>query len=373
MLPYTRPVIASNQLISILQKREELAQASVERLAQLFNGTVYIAKRERHVLYQILRDLDWSNRVILVPDYTCPSIVEAIERSGNYAVTYHLERPFTIDVSHFVKCLREKPDAILVSHVYGEPMPVREIVLEYFGCESKRPLLISDLAHARWIDTSDPRVTGYDVSLYSLAYYKPMAFPDLGVGIVRDRFRAHHYGVYLDNSLTLLILELVKFYARFLILGSPLLSLVYRVTRGKDTTQLWPAPVSRISTLNVAFLSQVMSATESDFSWQFTRYDEGLRNISGIQPLPINSNFATYYPVTVEPQNRDALRLFCVNRGVFLGSVFSHIVSDPGSSCLYSDWLAARILNLPLGPHVTQEGIDYTIELIRKYLSIKNH
>ena len=372
MLPYIRPVIDLRQLVETLQHRSELAQINISRLAQLFDGVVYLARHERHVLYQILRDMNWLDRTILIPDYTCPSVAEAIKRSGNHVLTYRISRPFNIDIACFLDCLRKEPDGILASHVYGEPMPIREIILEHFGDESKRPLLISDMAHARRIESLDPRVNGYDVLLYSLAYYKPMALPDLGVGIVRGRYvhqAVSRSGVDLDDSIVHAMIELAIFCVRKAILGSRLFPLLYRINQGKTAMQIWPPLVSRISSLNVALLAQVIDVPEPDYHWQFSSYDEGLRDINGIQPLPVNHKFASYYPVIVNPHDRDTVRSFCLDRGIFLGIVFSHATTSSQVSNRYSDWLKARILNLPVGPQVTQRDIDRLLTLIREYFS----
>ena len=369
MLSYVQPVISFRSLVETLQRRNELARTNISRLAQLFDGVVYFARHERHVLYRVLRDMNWSDRTILIPDYTCPSVAEAIKRSGNHVLTYRISRPFNIDTAYFLDLLRKKPDGILASHVYGEPMPIRDIVLEHFGDEFKRPLLISDMAHARRIEPSDPRVNGYDVLLYSLAYYKPMTLPDLGVGIVRGRQAVCHSVIDLDSSIVRAITELAIFCGRKAVLKSRLFPLLYRINQGKTVMQIWPPLVSEVSSLNVALLAQVIGVPEPDYHWQFLSYDEGLRDIDGIQPLPVNYKFASYYPVIVEPRDRDTLRSFCLERGIFLGIVFSHATINSQGPGRYSDWLAARILNLPVGPQVTQRHIDRLLKLIREYFS----
>ena len=370
MLSYVRPVIGLRDLFVLWKMRYKLARQSLTKLEKLFDGHIYVSKHERHVLYHILRDLSWSGKTILVPDFTCPSITEAINRSGNKTITYRIKKPFNIDERSFREGLGKNPDAVLASHVYGHPMPVRELVLEHFGDDQNKPLLISDLAHAKSIEPLDDRAEGYNVVLYSLAYYKPMPFPDLGVGVLRKSYPVRDSNNELDDSVVRTLIELIVFYGREIVLQSPILKLLYQIAPPKVGGSYWSVPPSRVLSSNVACLEHVIERSQLDFRWQFSYYDQLLAGIPQIHPLTIDRRLATYYPVTVEPRHRNQIHEFCLKRNIYLGRIFSYIIPDAHGFDRYSDWLADSVLNFPIGSHVTVKDMERVGRVLQKYFVI---
>ena len=369
MLSYVRPVIGLNDLFVLWRMRYKLARQCLEKLEELFNGKVYVSKHERHILYHILRDLRWSEKTILVPDFTCPSMTEAINRSGNKTVTYQLKSTFGIDEHSFREGLDAHPDAVLASHVYGHPMPVRELISEYFDNIQNRPLLISDLAHARSIDPRDVRAEGYDIVLYSLSYYKPMPFPDLGVGVVRNPYYVRENNIELDDSAVRTLFELVLFYGREIVLQTPILKLLYQIAPPKFGGSYWSLPPSKALSLNVACLDHVIGRSRLDLRWQFSHYDNLLVDVPQVRPLTIDRQLASYYPITVEPRHRNQIHKFCLRHNIYLGRIFSYIIPNSHGIDRYSDWLADSVMNLPIGSHVTTRDIEHVVRVLQKYFT----
>ena len=369
MLSYVRPVIGLRDLFVLWKMRYKLARQSLAKLEKLFDGHIYVSKHERHVLYHILRDLSWSGKTILVPDFTCPSITEAINRSGNKTITYRIKKPFNIDERSFREGLGKHPDAVLASHVYGHPMPVRELVLEHFGDDQNKPLLISDLAHAKSIAPRDERAEKYDVVLYSLAYYKPMPFPDLGVGVLCNLSLVSENYIELDDSIVRTLIELIVFYGREIVLQTPILKLLYRLAPPKIGGSYWSIPPSRVLSLNVACLEHVIGRKQFDFRWQFSYYDQLLEELPQVLPLTIDRQLASYYPVTVEPRHRDQIHEFCLKHNIYLGRIFSYIIPDAHEIDRYSDWLTDSVINLPIGSHVSTRGIERVVQVLQKYFA----
>jgi hypothetical protein len=249
-------------------------------------------------------------------------------------------------------------------------MPVRELVLEHFHDAADRPLLISDLAHAQSITPEDNRVNGYDVLLYSLAYYKPMSFPDLGIGVLRGNLTVERNTIELDNSVVKTLLELIVFYGREIVLKTPLLKLLYRIAPPKGEGSDWSIPKSRVLSSNVAFLEHVIGRDRSDLQWQFLYYDRILAGISQIRSLSIDRTLANYYPISVEPRYRNQLHEFCLKQNIYLGRIFAYIDPDPQGIYRYGDWLADRVLNLPIGLHITRKDMDCVGQVLQKYFMI---
>lgn len=84
---------------------------------QLHAGRQYYALC-REALLQIAMDKERSNKVVMVPAFTCSTVVYPFEQAGWRVVYYAVTRSFRIGVEHFAETFERENPAIIVAHPY---------------------------------------------------------------------------------------------------------------------------------------------------------------------------------------------------------------------------------------------------------------
>ena len=110
------------------------------------------------------------------------------------------------------------------------------------------------------------------------------------------------------------------------------------------------------------------------------RYLDGLRDIPGLglPVVPENVN-PVWHLFVVTYHDRNRLQGYLDEQGV---NTLVHYPIPPHLSGAYKDlgygvgdfpiteWLAERVLSLPMGPHLTLDDVDYIIENIRAFCNL---
>ena len=129
-------------------------------------------------LWQGLRQLGLaSGDGVLVPAYTCGSEIDVLVKAGLSLDFYRLTTDLTPDLDHLHQLCRGGPKAIYVTHYFGFPQPVDDLLLL---AREKNMLLIEDNAHGLYSRDEGGRWLGGagDMSIFSL--HKTLPVPDGG-------------------------------------------------------------------------------------------------------------------------------------------------------------------------------------------------
>jgi dTDP-4-amino-4,6-dideoxygalactose transaminase len=139
-------------------------------------------------------------RDVLVPQFICAQVPEAVRRAGGRAVFYPVERDLSILPDGLRAALTPHTCAAIVPHYFGRVLPQIEALAE--TCRERSVLLIEDCALAMGASQNDRRAGSFgDVAIFSLTksdwcYGGGVAatrWPQLAEGLlqIRDPFSAN--------------------------------------------------------------------------------------------------------------------------------------------------------------------------------------
>jgi len=139
-----------------------------------------------------LRLLDaGAGQRVLLPAYHCASMVEPVLWAGAQPVFYRVDRELRADLDDVRRCLTAGASALVASHYFGVPQPLRELTEL---CRKHEVPLIEDCAHALFGTTDTGLGVGAvgDFAVASLPKFFPTGIGGLlrrnrGVQVVRLR------------------------------------------------------------------------------------------------------------------------------------------------------------------------------------------
>lgn len=173
MIPHNKPTIGFEEIESVILalKNNTLTSGEIVRRFEndfsKFIGLPAIATSSgTHAIHLALLSLgiNQSDEVI-VPTYTCPSVVLPILYQQAKPKFADIDEDFNISLNDLNKLVTKKTKALIVPHMFGFPAKIEEIK-EF--CDDKSIFLIEDCAQSIG-STYDNKLTGTfgDVSCYS--------------------------------------------------------------------------------------------------------------------------------------------------------------------------------------------------------------
>lgn len=152
-----------------VERLEALASAQGGRAFGLSSGRVAL----RLALREFARRQPGRRRVVL-PEYICPSVEQAVRREGLYIVKAPVGRDLNMDPAQLAGLLTEDVLAVLVAHMYGCPAHVAAVERQ---AREAGVFVIDDAAHCFGIPEGDAACpgTGGHVGIHSFALSKAVS------------------------------------------------------------------------------------------------------------------------------------------------------------------------------------------------------
>ena len=121
----------------------------------------------RGSLLLALNVLEARGRIVLVPDFICRHVVEAVERAGAQPVFYSIGTELSSELSELSAIISGNEAAILLPHLYGCALPQAEEMLQL--ARARQVPVIEDCAQAWGARLAGQRVgTLGDLAIFSL-------------------------------------------------------------------------------------------------------------------------------------------------------------------------------------------------------------
>lgn len=118
-----------------------------------------------------------------------------------------------------------------------------------------------------------------------------------------------------------------------------------------------------------------MNARRSEI---IARYMEGLKDIPGVAPLlPFEPENYCYQMFGIRADQRDELMIFLKSKGVATGCHYTPLSIQPlfepwGKTCPFVEAEHNRFITLPLHADLSDEEVDYVVEGIGEFVSVKS-
>jgi perosamine synthetase len=396
MIPRLRPPFGPWDIVSSWWAAEEQdIQKFEKRFARQFGfeqGLFF--PMGRSALYALLRALDWRDREIVLPAYTCAVVPHAVVVSGN--------RPRFVDceTDHF----NVSPDAIekILNHSTSMviPTPIFGFPLEDEGyqevCKRKAPgaMVLYDLAHGFGGQELCSGLKYADGAFFGLGIGKIISTLQGGMLLLRDMALAEKIRHYRDmhfqrsrsgTSLYLLIYGCAVWVAfrepllcmtDFLERRTTILNYFTERFYGKRGPSIvddaFVLPVKMQARMGIRQLDQyerIISARR-DTS---IRYEELLRN-KNIKIFSARLG-ATYSHFPLLTMDRDRVIRGLRKRGVQVGTLIDYACPDLSGyevfrgSCPNATKFSTRIINVPNWPGISSEQVSVIVDKIVEVLN----
>ncbi|MDQ1707121.1 MAG: hypothetical protein QOJ88_332 [Pyrinomonadaceae bacterium] len=302
-------------------------------------------------IYLILRAFDIGpGDEVIVPANTYIATWLAVSYAGATPVPVEPDvATFNLDPASIEAAITPRTRAIIPVHLYGQPAdmdPINEIAKRY-GLK-----VIEDAAQAHGARYKGRRVGGLgDAAAFSFYPGKNLgALGDAGAVVtddkqIRDRLEAlRNYGSQIKYE---------------------------HEIKGFN---------SRLDELQAAFLSVKLRKLED---WNQRRKEvanQYLKGLAGIPNLklpfvPLHTD-PTWHLFVVRHSDRERLQKHLADHGVgtlihyprppHLQGAYAESIQAAGSLVI-SEQLAAEVLSLPIGPHISTEEVDYVIDVIKSF------
>ena len=340
---------------------------------------------------------------IIFPVFTFPVIPLAAKLLGYQPVFCDVDpKTFNSGPEHIEPKITEKTGAILATHLFGQPCPIREVA-DLAGQKNIR--LLEDCAHACGVRVGGQSVGTFgDIGVFSFAEGKNMPCFGGGAIVTSDDQIAHRASALLSEasmpSQNTLVKNAFSIWLKWLLtrpfifgmsafpalrlkllLGQPLMDSAVGDELLENFEQSNPQ-IHRMGNLQAAVgLLQLK---------HIDRFNEGARrnarilteNLKGVPGIEVpdaaeGDHIYVYYPLKVAPAKRDDLRHYLLKHG------FDSKISDMSDCTLlkaFKDWerpenhqntsREASILEICVYPVIAQDKMVQLARVIRKWAGL---
>jgi dTDP-4-amino-4,6-dideoxygalactose transaminase len=279
---------------------------------------------------------------IIFPTFTFPVMPMVAKLLGYHPVFCAVDPDsFNAGPEHITPMITEKTRAVLATHLFGQPCPIREIKTL---AKEKSILLIEDCAHACGVRINGKQVGTFgDIGVFSFAEGKNMPCFGGGAIVTADdkiarRARDMISGAPIPDTkavtrkaVSIWLKWLLTRPAVFSVTAYPALRL--KLLRGHDLMDSTVGnELIEVFTNSDPQIRQMANLQAAIAMLQLKHIDgfnagarrnakiltEGLQDVPNIKaPYPFDKNHIyVYYPLTVSAEKRDGLRKYLLKRGI---------------------------------------------------------
>jgi dTDP-4-amino-4,6-dideoxygalactose transaminase len=244
MIPRLQPYLKLSDLSSLFSNRDNVFESFEKRFAELTNSKyALLLPYGRSAVYFFLKAFQIRQQEIILPAYTCQSVIGPILETSNIPVfADSKEENFNINENDISSHITKNTKSILVAAMYGTP-----IQLDFYEqLKTKRPdiHLIGDYALGLFTyltKQKEKALDVFDLAFFSFGLGKELTFLGGGALITNNRDLYHKVKKIRDEhclqpSFKFILKTLTKFLAVYFLFKPALYPLLYYLS--EKTTML---------------------------------------------------------------------------------------------------------------------------------------
>jgi perosamine synthetase len=361
MIPIAKPIIEDDDVNAVARvlKGGMLAQGEeVEKFEEEF--AKYIGTRHAVAVSNGTAALDIILKAIgikkghevIVPDFTFIASANVVLYQGAKVVFADIrEDTFNIAIDDVKRKISKKTKAIMVVHLFGQPADMDELKEI---CEKRDIILVEDACQAHGAEYNGKKVGSFGIGAFSFYPTKNITTGEGGIITTDDEKIAEFARMYRDQG--------QKDKYEHVIVGHNMRMTNIAAAMGR-------AQLKKLDVWNEKRIKNAKMLTK------------GLAGVRGIVPPYIEKNVKHVfhqYVIKVEKEfsmNREGLKIFLAENGVGSGvhypkpihlqPLYQKLGYDK-NICPKSALIANKVLSLPVHPAVSEEDIDYIVEVFQK-------
>ncbi|MDD6357389.1 MAG: hypothetical protein PUG15_04760 [Bacteroidales bacterium] len=316
----------------------------------------------REVLFQIATLHQKSNRIALLPAYTCATVSYPFEQLGWKIEYYAIKRNLRIDnVDLSCKIKKNRPAIVLAHPYYGQDFNAEEIECLQIAKEKYHSTLIVDVTQCYYSKQRLAFVDYYVGSLYKW-------FPIVDGGFVESKFALP---APKEEYVSYVSLQQEAMYLRSIYLGSEddyIKTISRRINKDAVAISNGVLSCHKMSDISQKLMSQIEESEAErqrleNYSYiaEYTKWRDGIRMV-------INKNKVTSAPLYFP--------IYCENSGKMQRVLADSHIYAPLLWSLYSEqmlvnndvkWIYEHILALPIDQRYNEEDMKRIVETINVY------
>jgi dTDP-4-amino-4,6-dideoxygalactose transaminase len=363
----------------------------------LNTDNIYFTNTGRTAFFLILKTLGiQGGDEVITQSFSCMAASQPILWVGAKPVYADISKDsFNIDWEDIKKKITEKTKAIVVQHLFGEPLNIKRQIEELNKDRKNKIFLIEDCAHALGADLDGNKVGSYgDFAYYSFSQDKGISCVQGGAVVCNnDEFKEILKDNY--NKLSPIPDEEVKYLLRYRLAWNKikslysipsikskfsfgkLLILIYRKL-GIIKPQVDINKAMDIQTFQMSGAQKMLLLNQIQKIEKYNTHRKEIANIYNEtlqSDLRYNKNsIYLRYPILIE--NPEEVRVILRNNHVIVGNWYNHPIYPEGVNmdefgykydCPIAETKAKYVLNLPTNIAVTREGAIKIANIVNKY------
>ncbi|MDX4048459.1 hypothetical protein Q6A75_05885 [Aliarcobacter skirrowii] len=326
------------------------------------DGNLILKTKQRYVLYDIIKKLNLKDTDILLPVYTCNSLVEVIKETQNHPLFYSI-KDFTVDENEIKQKIKKYNVSIMiVSDIFGIKV---EVPLKLY---SENIIFIGDFAHhIHFLHKKDKRK--FDIVMYSSSFYKPMVSNGIGIGIVLNTKKVNIESINeLRNDFFHLLLSFCRLYLIQYLLSSKLLKLFIRDKEKNSSIVFKKSECNNVPSIydfSLLYYYKLNGKTIlQNLNKKRQRLAEKYKKINSLQ-LYESKYCSTYFNILVK--NKKEFQKYLLDKRIFVGSIFTDYAGKDYVEDKDLTYLSNKIINLPF---INEHNEDYILNVIKEYKNV---
>ena len=327
-------------------------------------NSVQFFKSGRNAIKALCQNIDTTNKTVLLPIYTCETVIEPFVDEGWTLFFYRLKRNLSVDIESLKELVeKERPSAILYHHYFGfQTFDAKDLLKEY---AKKGIVIVEDLTQIllseECCDTADYYVT---------SFRKFFAIPDGGALISRNPLKNVTVNP-ADINIAETAIEAFSMKSEYFSEMNAEKKLrfreKYRVLHTMISQNSMLAEMNDISMniLHSVDYDIICEKRRSNYMWLC----EKLKSIEGIEPViskPVDDNTPLYFPVYVE--DREKFQKYLASKNIYCPVVWPKPkqIAEMDEDTLY---MYGHMICIPIDQRYGIEEMNVVIKTIREYLS----
>ncbi len=347
----------------------------------------------RGALYAVLKAMGIKeNDEVLLQAFTCVAVPNAVLALQAKPIYSDIDETLTINVSDLESKISKKTKAIIVQHTFGIPTNMKKI---HFLAKKYQLLVIEDCAHTiSGLYEGKKLGTLSDAAIFSFGRDKAFSSVFGGMAITKNgelgkkirqfqkqREYPNMFWIFQQIFHPVAFFFILPIYNVFS-LGKVLLIVLQRLNllsfpvlpeekEGKSVSvflRKFPNALAALSLLQLKRLN-TFNKKRRDMSMVY-------REILGEQIVFPEETSLLRFPVLVE--KREEVMQLLRKQGIYIGKWYAEVIDPNGTqfkkvgytigSCVYAEYVAKRIVNLPTYPAMSKEDAKKIGLLVKKYV-----
>ncbi|MBF0497066.1 MAG: DegT/DnrJ/EryC1/StrS family aminotransferase [Deltaproteobacteria bacterium] len=396
MIPRLKPYLTARDWPSLFFQDDGLTAVFEDRFAQL-TGARYALwlPYGRSALYFFLKGYGLAQQEIIVPAYTCQSVIGPIKETNNIPVFIDSSPDdFNLDEHLLSGAVTDRTKAVIVAAMYGTP-----IDLDFYRTMKNRGIrLIGDYALGllTFLTKQKDALDVFDLAFFSFGLGKEVSFLGGGALITNNEEIYRRIKELRDQScrpapINRQVKGLLKFWGAYLLFRPEFYHLLYLLSekstwldREKGLTMgvahnlpedffYSPHPwQAKLALDRLTRMDQFITDKKESLDYYYRRLAELADLKPGLISWPKYGDSYSHLPVLVPPSTRDSLLRFFIQHGIHSTVIFKKTLDKYYTGHLtfpqaqrYADGMAV----LPLYYGISPKVIDKVINTLQNWMS----